>query len=643
MALRFGTGPAQSTSPWWTMDPGPARANAVLQAVERIEAACRSRRAEDVLHMRLYGNRDVAGMGPQVNWRSSDRGRLRYNLAQAICDALQAKIAKLRPRPRFLTERGKWSERKRAQAMEQAVDGEFYRNDVDELGPQCALDGFIVGTGVAHVGRDGCGYPFVERTAPGELLVDPRDGFHGDPQTLYHLRLLDRDKVRTRFGGDRGSLQDIAIRDTSMDKRIAFPFLPSRDTTIDQIIVIEAYRLPSGHDSRDGLHVQVIPDLELDWGQWERDRFPYSVYRWQRRQFGFWGRGAIEEIRPMQVEINHTLEKIQYILHNVSTVRHWIQAGGKIDLKPQKMTNSPGEVLRFWGPNPPITDVVNAVPRELFDHVDRQIARGFSQVGLSEMSATSTKPSGLDSGEAIRAFQDVGTERFVLNGRDYERFHMDIAANVIHEKNAIAQDPAEPDVEVMAEVRGRTLGTTVRTIKWGDVKLEPERYIMQILPQSALPGTPVGRIATVESWLKAGLVTPEEGKELLDFPDIQEHQSLAHATRDAILYAVETMIEADEGDADAYADAYVPPDPLIDLDLAEQLVTASYHRFTWEGAPEANLEHLTRYLADIDHMRQDALAQQQAAAQPQPQVPGPPQQPMAAPMGFGGPQPIGQA
>ncbi|MEE8346401.1 MAG: hypothetical protein V3S20_03535, partial [Dehalococcoidia bacterium] len=556
----------------------------------------------------------------EVRWREGDSARLRYNLAQAVCDALQAKIAKLRPRPKFLTDRGDWKQRKRAEAMEQTVDGEFYRSEVDDLGPDMFADSAIVGTGFLRVLRDGRGYPLIERGFPLEFLVDHRDGFHGKPRRLYQVRPVDREVLLARVGDDNTKLRRAIVQAPEVTKS-SNPFV-MREADSDQILVAEAWNLPTRPDAGDGLYLCAIQGEEIDSEAWERDSFPFAIGRWQKRQYGFWGRGAVEEVKPMQIELNHTLEKIQHILHNVSTVRFWVQQGGKIKLKAQKMSNTPGEVLEYFGANPPITDVVNAVPRELFEQVDRLIAKGHAQVGLSEMAATGTKPAGLNSGEAIRTFQDVSTERFILKGRDYEQVHMHLAKRLIETKRDIALDPDEEEKPVRVPIRsGR--GETVKTIKWGSAELEEEEYIMKVLPQSALPGTPTGRVATVEGWIAAGLITPEEGKGLLDFPDLKEHESLEQATKDAILSAIQVMI--DEGE-------YVTPEPMMDLQMAMPLVSSAYNRFRWEGAPEENLELLTRFNDDIIAMMEDA-AQQAAAPAGDLQQPQAPQVGAALPQG----------
>ena len=45
----------------------------------------------------------------------------------------------------------------------------------------------------------------------------------------------------------------------------------------------------------------------------------------------------------------------------------------------------------------------------------------------------------------------------------------------------------------------------VETIKWKDVNMDADKYMMQIFPTSALSTTPAARLADVQDMLTAGL------------------------------------------------------------------------------------------------------------------------------------------
>lgn len=581
-----GTPNAQSSDSWWAMRKGE-RAGAVYRATARIQQESASRRQLEMLHMSMYSAGNIAGEGLRAVTRFQNTSpiRLRLNLAEAICDALQAKIAKTRPRPRFITTGGDWSLRKRSEATEQAMAGELHRNHIDDVGPRVALDAFVTGTGFFHVTRSGLGYPDIQRCAPGEVLVGYFDGLAQDPRTLYRARLMDRELLLERFGGSPTSTIFGQIRSAPSAPASAYAWLRSSVAQCDQVYVVDAW-----HKGPKPRHIMVAGDAELvDDTLWDGKEFPIVPLRWKQRMYGYYGKGAVEEITPQQVEVNYTLEKIQHILHNVSTVRYWVQSGGKIEFNAQRATNFPGEFLKYSGPTPPVKEATDSVPRELWEAVDRAQASAFKQSGISEFFAQSEKPAGLNSGEAQRVYEDVGDARMLVKGRAYEQAHMRLVERLIDCKREIANDPTEPETPVIV-TRKRARGVTVQTLAWKDFNLEKTTYLLQVLEQSALPGTPAGKTATVNEWLQMGLITPDEGKELLNMPDLKAELSLALSTKDSVLSAIECI--ADDGD-------WYAPHAMMDLQMATRLALASYTRLEWEGLPEDRLEMLARYIEEL--------------------------------------------
>src|SRR6185369_8192960 len=98
---------------------------------------------------------------------------------------------------------------------------------------------------------------------------------------------------------------------------------------------------------------------------------------------------------------------------------------------------------------PPTTDVVNAIPTELLNHPYNLKRDAFEQIGLSQAFATASKPAGLNSGEAQRVYEDVGTERLIVNGRMYESAHMELVWAIVAVKQEIANDPNEKETPVV--------------------------------------------------------------------------------------------------------------------------------------------------------------------------------------------------
>jgi hypothetical protein len=131
---------------------------------------------------------------------------------------------------------------------------------------------------------------------------------------------------------------------------------------------------------------------------------------------------------------------------------------------------------------------------------------------------------------------------------------------------------------------------TIQSLKFKDVDLDRDLYMLEVAPQSGLPGTPSGRKAAVSEWIQIGLCSPDEGRELLGMPDLKSADDEKFATRDSVLSAVEQM--ADDG-------IYTPPHPLLDIQQAKKLIASAFSRLEWEGCPETNLELIARYASQL--------------------------------------------
>lgn len=568
----------------------------------------KSRRQDDVEHARLYGNRYFEGFGPFQHAKavSAKRAeeRLRANVCKPVVDTATALTAgRNRPKATLVTNGGDWSQRRRAKKADRFIEGVFRDAGLYSLGPQVFRDACIGGTGVlkfygAH------GRICAERVLPSEMLVDPIDGMYEKPRCIYQIRFVDRRVLEELFAGNSDKLRK-AIREAPM---IDDPTRGvDRSTTAEPVRVVEAWHLPSGPSAKDGRHVIAIEGATLLHEEWKRDRFPFVFFRWSHRVVGFWGTGLVEEIKPLQLDINITLRRIKECLHLMAVPRIFVQATAKV-IK-SMITNEVGSIVPYTGATPPVFATPPSVPPELFRHLQWLIQQAFEQAGVSQMSATSRKPAGLESGKAIREYNDIGAERVAIQGRDYETMHMD-AARVVMD---LAEDMAESGEKYTATyVAGRK---RAEKIAWDDVRLDAESYVLQVHPTSALPRDAAGRTATVEEWVAAGWVEPDQAKRLLDFPDLDSEQDLVAAARDLVDMHLERMLDATEDDAD---EVYEEPEPASDLAYAFKRTSLTIAHAKIEGAPPEVLDLLRRYVGDtkalLDRAMAAASANQPAAA-----------------------------
>ena len=304
---------------WWTKsDPHES----AWDAYSHIKQNDGGRYVDNLRHLRLYGNRDYAGVLPSTFSESISQDRVTLNVIKSVCDTVSARIAKNRPRPVFLTSGGNYSTQRRAKLLEKFVESQFYTAGVYKVAPKVFRDCCVFGTGVMQVYNVGTQIR-VERVFPGEIYVDQAEGMYGDPKQIYRRKYINRDVLLDMFPNQEGAIR------TANGPSDEFSDL-ERDSTVDQIEVVEAWHLPSGPDAKDGKHCIILDGGTLLEESWDHDYFPFVFIHWSERLRGYWGMGLAEELTGIQVEINKLLMKIQKAFQLLAVPWVLVEAGSKI-------------------------------------------------------------------------------------------------------------------------------------------------------------------------------------------------------------------------------------------------------------------------------------------------------------------------
>lgn len=571
---------------WWNQ---PEKHEGVFRAVTDLRQQQAMRKVENLRFARLYGNTDVVGLTPKTHGQTEkplSPDRLTFNIVQSVIDTVSAKIAKNRPKPMYLTSGGNYSQREEAKKLTKFTEGLFYEAKAREHTLAAFKFAGVFGTGPVKVFEEG-GRVACEAVLPEELTVDEADGMYGCPRQLFQHKFVSRDVLAEQYPEEKLRILD-AKPSERLEEGVSASYARSSAHLLE---VVEGWHLPSGEGAKDGRHVIAIDGLTLIDEPWTETRFPFAFFRWNRRLVGFWGQGIAEQLLGIQVDINRTLQKIQKILHLCSTPRIVKRKSAKIP--DAWIRNNIGDILEVDDPSDVQIQAFNSVPPELWQHLRDQIARGYEVAGVSQLSAGARKPSGLDAAVALREYNDIESERFVLVGQAWEEFHLDLADLMLRCAKKIADRFGE-EGEKKQGYRVRVPDKReLEFIDLADINLDDDKYVMQAYPVSRLPSTPAGRQQAVMEWMQAGWVTPEEGRRLLDFPDLENSSNLAVAAQDAVHAILDRILETGE---------YIPPEPFHDLALGVKWAQAKYLRAQLDGYPEERLSLLRDWATQAAEM-----------------------------------------
>lgn len=590
---------------WWNANSKKDLANQLISTFFFIKEQQQYRYRQAGIFSRLYGNAPIFNViGNNINRMNMGSNlpidRPTMNVVQSCVDTLVSRITQRKPSPVFLTDNGDYKERNMAKQMNNFIAGEFFRMKAYQMGECLMRDAAILGDGVCKVLEKNKKVA-LERRLSTEVLVDEIESRMGDPRQLFEMALMDRSVVEGMFPEYK-----TMVRNSEQ----AFPDYggDSQKSISDQIMVVEAWHLPSTPDSNDGLHAIVCSEGVLFDEVYQKEKFPFVKIPYSPRQVGWWSQGLAEQLMGTQVEINKLLMTITKSINLVGVPRVFIEEGSKV--LNTSFNNEIGSLVKFRG-NKPMYEVAPCVPVELYQQLERLVNYSYQQAGISQLAAQAKKPAGLNSGEAIRNYDELQSDRFATIDKYYTQFYIDLAYLNLEEAKEIAERDG-----TYSTVYPNKDGT--KEVDLPKIELL-DNPVIQCFDQSSLPREPAGRLEKVVEMMQAGLVSPSEGRRLLDYPDIEQVDKLANAAEERILKALDDIIESGK---------YSPPDPFMDLALAEQLTNQYYNRYVPAKLEESKAQKLRDFWTQIQDLKQAAMPPMPAVpAQPGPQgVPMPQQQ-----------------
>ncbi len=596
-------------SQWWLEDDSDKSAMQLLASAAFLKESQGYRYRQTAIHARLYGNQSLYNFAGSNSMKMDDTkgmpmDRPTFNLVQSVVDTLVSRLAQSRPQPVFLTEGGNYKNRTMAKKLNNFIQGEFYHTKAYDKATTALRDASVTGTGVLHVYETPDNRVGLERVLLTELLVDPNEAMYGEPRQLYRLKLVDRKVLMANFPKFKQKIEAAAKAspDNSTD---------ASKSVSDLVMVVEGWHLPSGKNTKDGRHMLACSAGNLVDEEYAKDRFPFTFMHYSPRLLGFWAQGVAEQLMGTQLDLNSILYTISRAIKLVGVPRVFQEEGSKV--VSAHHNNEIGVIVKFKGIKPTY-EVAPCNAPELYAERDKLISYGYQQSGVSALQASSQKPQGLDSGEAIRTYDDISTDRFASLSRRYDNMFIDLA----HQFIDLAKDIAEREGKYSTVYPAKD-GT--QEIDLPKAAMVEDSYIIQCFTQSSLPKDPAGRLAKITEMIQAGMISIQEGRRLLDYPDLEQVERLANAGEERILQILDEIIESGK---------YTPPDPFMDLDLAQQLTTQYINLYMQAKLEESKAQKLRDFFAQIQAIKQ--AAQPPPMAAPGASAPGQaPNTPQAAP------------
>jgi hypothetical protein len=606
----MGAKATQSPNFTWLTAPKNLPHKDVTSVVRRLVRDQNPRLVENTRFASLYANQDFLrpSNGAATQGRagaSSGMPRQTLNLIKVYTDTLAGKLVQSNSRVQAVTIQGDWETFKLSRKLGRLLDSTFLQGHLYRECSKFLLDALQFGIGYLYVGEED-GKIHYERWYHNEMFVDQLDAMYGRPTMLFRIRYMYPDNANGIWGNTEEKRKIINRSPRAIPP--TFSWTPYESGMIE---VFEAWAIEL--PNRPGRHVLCTAGGTLIDEPYKRDCFPVVAFRASELQLGWYGQGFTAHSAGTQVWLNRILDIMAKSAH-LGLAPFWItQGGATVSLK--QLNNAEGHVVSSDGP-PPQWVTNKPFHESAPQYVELLKTQMGAIYGISEIESTGAMPlNRLDSNPALIQAQDMWMARHTILLKNWsEECFLDIAERTIE----VAQDIAKKkgSYPVVATAAGRAWG-----MDWKDfIKLEREKYRLQLGAENALPLTPAARKKMAMNMASQGLTSPDRAMQvMMGSSDIDALTSDVTAFQNNADWLIEQLYE---GEMPEMSDLQ-KPDVVYDRIRAAGLMAHEY------GAPDEVIQAFEVFGAKVFNMIQQA--QQQAAALAAPPATGAPGGPTPGP------------
>lgn len=597
---------------WYLAGPDEIH-DRVMSRVARLRNRQRARREMYRYYLQLYGVNEFTGLG-LTNYEAASIGfvapTLPYNVVRRGVNAVAAKVARHKPLPMVLTNRGDYRQTKRARSLSYFLEGAFQACEAFPRTRWMARDCLTLGPGLLWVHHyKGDKLPRIERVLAWEVFVDIGDAHNGDPTQLWMVRWEDRVDLESHYPGNNELGEDRhQIIEHSGSSSGLIDDMPDYEQGVDRVLVTRCWRLPcSGPPDSNGKPTTIPGKYYvgcdgglLEQGEYNKNHFPLLMLGYVAPMIGYWPDGLAAEMAGFQEECNYVTETLRLAHRMVGTGIWMIPDGG--DIPDSHFVNEVGTFLKFKQGFQPEHINPDAASAQTYQYQAQVSNDAMKWSGISTMTANSEKPSGITANVALETLSDLESDNFAIFESAYEDVHVELAERLIEEFKEMHQE--DPNLSVFVAQKRQLL-----EVKWADVDMDRDKIQIQIWPTALLGRTPAARRQSVSDLYNGGLIDRTMYLRLLDAPDIDAEVDLESAMVAIADDQIDHMLNIEEDEVDEPG-SYKRPGPYQDLTYAMRRAQQQICLGEMTGVPEPILDLLRRYIEDAKVELQKSMSDQ---------------------------------
>ena len=524
------------------------------------------------------------------------------NVIKSCIDTLTSKIAQSKVRPFFNCINGTFKDINVCKNAQQYFDQYFDIEEVNKKVSMAFRDACIFDHGVLYVDGE---TKTITKALPWQVFVRPAELTYNNITRAYYCQ-----------------------------KDYPVSMLPERyrNKVLNNNPQQEYVTYGIYYDTVDQCKAVYITELDfVDIEKYEGNRVPF-VFLWYNNPIhGGSSVSIVDMLYGIQTEINILMSKVKDA--SQLTPANTIFLPDDATIKSTQLSNRIGNIITYKATSDMTSSPVTIatppfIDAEYMELINNLKETAYEMVGISQLSAQSKKPSGLNSGVALQTVEDVESERFEEQLNQVIRCYVEIA------KTCLRVFPK--DETILPDTPNRL------DVKWRDIVDEEKKMQIQFSAADSLSKDPSTKLQQLQQLAQVGVIPQERIAQFMELPDLEGGYSLSNNAINAVLSVIRDCIESDNYDVPDYI-----PIPMLKTEILNTQLSLRAANFQKNQKDIEKLDRLYDAAVQMEtemnsptpeeqamQEQQDMLAQQQqemmamaAQQQQQPQgVPGVPMQ-----------------
>ena len=482
--------------------------NQIISNINTLESRYSAYKSKCLRNLRLFtysstttldiSESEVVGFYQRGTFSTSDdtTSAIQENIIASCIETLCSKIASQKVRPFFNTVNGTFKEMQIAKQAQIFFDMLYEENNVNEIITDAFRNACVFDKGIVKISDDG-----ITNRLPWNVFFDPREVTYNQ---ITH--------VAEKLPKTPGRILELKYG-IKVNRNLDY-------TVYEYYDVME--------------HIKAVYVQELNkvvTHEYKPNIIPYLEIHYTNPVKGDTSQSVVDQLYGIQTQIDELLAVMKDSIAVNPGMTLLVPRSSNI--KTNMLSNRTGQIIQY-DPIPgqttsPVTYATNDIISPQFVQLlDKLKNDAYEIVGISQLSATSQKPSGLNSGVALNTMEDIESSRFETQLNSVVRLYVDVAKACL--------DIFPPEIDILPDDLNRA------NIKWADIVEARNNMKIQFSAAESLSKDPSEKLKQLVALSQAGVIPQSHIATLMELPDLQSGYNLANNAFNSVYTFIDNVL-----------------------------------------------------------------------------------------------------